>query len=599
MESLLEGLLLTHRCNLSDPKLIGTEVTLCGWVTKSRDLGGLLFIDLRDKYGVMQLGFEQFEGDRESVGKISLESVVRAKGVFSERPASAQNSDMETGKVEVQVKEIEVLSEAQSPPFLPHGKVGASETLRLKHRYLDLRGNRLQEILKERSAAANRVRGTLLGEEFVEVETPILYKSTPEGARDYLVPSRVHPGSVYALPQSPQTLKQLLMIGGTNKYFQICKCFRDEDLRADRQPEFTQIDIEVSFATSTYIKNLARKVVASVYGLDESFTMTELTYYQAMETYGSDKPDLRFGLEHKNVTELFKTSEFSTFKTVAESNGLIKALFIKEELGTFSRKIVDGLTELVKQNKGKGLAWFKNTSEGLSGGISKFISDDILKALNATLGSDEGEKGTWFFFADNDHEVVHACADVIRRHFGKELNLIGSEHAFAWISDFPLLEYDKDSERFFAKHHPFTMPHSEDLAGFLSKDPAVDKEFFQKCRAEAYDLVCNGYELGGGSVRIHRQDIQKQMFKALGMDEEEVKHQFGFFVEALNYGTPPHAGIAFGFDRMVMVLVGTDSISDVIAFPKTTSASDLMSGCPSVPANEQLQELHLNWVKKP
>ncbi len=599
MPESIKGLLKTHSCGELTSANIGESVTLCGWVNKYRDLGALHFIDIRDKFGVTQLGFEKFSGDISILKNASLESAILAKGKVQARPDSAKNKDMLTGEIEVQVEEFQVLSQSDKDniPFLPHGLIDAKEDLRLKYRYLDLRTEKLQKMLTLRSDASRKVRNYLADNGFTEVETPVLYKSTPEGARDYIVPSRVHPGEVYALPQSPQTLKQLLMIGNTDKYYQIVKCFRDEDLRADRQPEFTQIDIEVSFATQEYIKNLATGLVQELFGYDSAFEVPVMSYDEAMETYGSDKPDLRFGLKHINATSVFADSGFSIFVNTAKENGLIKAIFVPESIGTFARKQIDALTEVVKPYGGKGVAWFKNTSEGLSGGISKFITDEILSKLESL--SDEKGHGTWFFCADVNHDTAHSCADAVRRHFGKELSLIDKEkYAFVWIKDFPLLEWDDDGKRYVARHHPFTMPKIDELEAFMNSDPTDANGPLRNMKAEAYDLVCNGYEMGGGSVRIYQQNVQEKMFQVLGMTEEEALYQFGFFIEALKYGTPPHAGIAFGFDRTIMLLAKNDNIRDVIAFPKTNSATDLMAGSPSRPADAQTKELHFNWIKK-
>jgi aspartyl-tRNA synthetase len=597
--SQIQGLLRTHHCAELREEHIGQEVTVCGWVNKYRNLGSLHFIDLRDKHGLTQLGFASFEGDLSLLKKCSLESVILAKGIVAARPDEAKNAKMDTGLVEVQVKELEVLSQCDidNIPFLPFGASEATDDHKLKYRYLDLRTNKLQDILKLRSKTTTKVRNLLSNQDFVEVETPILYKSTPEGARDYVVPSRVHPGSVYALPQSPQTLKQLLMIGNTDKYFQICRCFRDEDLRADRQPEFTQIDIEVSFATPDYIKNLSTEMMKDIYSLPSDFTLTPMHYNEAMKVYGCDKPDTRFGLKHKVVTDIFTDSDFSVFSSVAKDGGLIKAFFVPAESGTFSRKDTDGFVEVVKPHGGKGVAFFKVNGGERSAGISKFITDEIYTKINA-LEESSGD-GTWLFFADKNHESVHACADALRRHLGKKLNLQKEGYNFLWVHSFPLLEWSENHGRYAACHHPFTMVKKDQLEKFMTANEAdiTNKDSFLKdLSAEAYDIVCNGYELGGGSLRIFDQDVQSQMFKVLGMSEEEYKSQFGFFIEALNYGTPPHAGVAFGLDRIIMLLAGTDNIRDVIAFPKTTKASDLMSSAPSVPAKEQLEELHFNWT---
>ncbi len=595
MEKKFSGLMRTHNCGELNGADIGENVTLTGWVNKYRNLGGLHFIDIRDKYGVTQLAFEDFKGDISLLKNCSLESVILASGSVRSRPEEALNKKMKTGEVELQVEKLEILSRAEEPPFLPHGKVEATEDLRLKYRYIDFRTEKLQNMLTLRSQACQKVRTALYESGFTEVETPILYKSTPEGARDYVVPSRVHKGRVYALPQSPQTLKQLLMIGGTDKYFQMSRCFRDEDLRADRQPEFTQIDIEASFSTPEYIKNVAENIIINTFEMEKNFSMPMLSYKDAVDLYGSDKPDVRFGIKHIDVTELFKNSPFSTFASIANAGGLIKAIFIGEKLGTFSRKKIDALTDIVKPHGGKGVAWFKNIANERSGGISKFIDDSLVTQMEEKARKLEEAvgDGTWFFFADNDHNVAHSCADAIRRHFGKEFDLLGDGYAFLWVNDFPLLEYDKDDKRFYACHHPFTSPHPEDLDKFMSDNV----EELASCRAQAYDLVCNGYEMAGGSIRIHNNKTQTQMFKVLGMEEEEIQSQFGFFIEALKYGTPPHGGIAFGFDRLMMLLAKNDNIRDVIAFPKTTSATDLMSSAPSAPSDAQIKELHFRWDK--
>ena len=589
--SKLSGLMRTHHCSELRKEDIGTEVVLCGWNNKYRDLGGLHFVDIRDKFGMTQLAFDEFKGDFGVLKGLSLESVILAKGIVRQRPDSAINKNMETGEVEVSVKELTMLSHASEVPFLPHGKVSATEDLRLKYRYLDLRSEKLQNILSIRSNAMRTAREALYSEGFTEVETPILYKTTPEGARDYIVPSRVHPGKVYALPQSPQTLKQLLMIGNTDKYFQICKCFRDEDLRADRQPEFTQIDIEVSFATQEYLKNLATKMVRKLFKFDDQFEIPVMSYDEAMARYGSDKPDVRFGLEHTIVTDLFTGSGFGVFESVI-GKGMNKAIFVPASLKEFSRKEVDALVEVVKPHGGKGVAWFKVKGEEVSGGISKFVSPEILATLKKNC--DVSEDGTFFFCADTKESVAHASADALRRYFGSELDLIKKgDYKFLWVNDFPLLEYDDEDGRFYACHHPFTMPKVNKLDDFMSGD--VEK--LKKLPAEANDLVCNGYEMGGGTLRIYQANVQEQMFKVLGMGEEEVNLKFGFFVEALKYGTPPHAGIAFGFDRTVMLMAQTDNIRDVISFPKTNAATDLMCSAPSLPDMDQLNELGVTLKK--
>lgn len=582
----------THHCGELRANLIGEKASLAGWVNKKRDLGGLHFIDIRDKYGLTQLSFEKFSGDIDILKECSLESVIRVEGQISARPESAKNTDMPTGEVELQVESIEVLSRAKTPPFLPFGQIDSTEDLKLKYRYLDLRTQRLQSMLSLRSETGRNIREVLYAENFTEVETPVLYKSTPEGARDFVVPSRVHAGKVYALPQSPQTLKQLLMVGGTDKYFQICKCFRDEDLRADRQPEFTQLDIEASFVNASDIKALIEKVVAKVFKRP-GINFPIMTYQKAMELYGCDKPDIRFGLKQIDVTDLFKESSFKTFASVSKAGGLIKALFVPASLKVFSRKETDAWVKIVKPYGGKGVAFFKDLGGELSAGISKFIAKEDLSSLKEGLEKvgEAATDGTWLFFADTNPDITHACADAVRRHLGRELDLMEPGHHFLWVTDFPLLEYDSEDGRFYAKHHPFTSPKDEDLEIFLKGDP----EALKNCRAEAYDLVCNGYELGGGSIRIHDSSVQEKMFEILGFTPADCQRQFGFFIEALSYGTPPHGGVALGLDRMVMLLAHNDNIRDVIAFPKTNTATDLMSSSPSRPSTDQTDELHFSW----
>jgi len=592
----IQGLMRTHHCGELNESHVGQTVSLAGWVNKYRNLGSLHFVDLRDKYGVTQLGFLNFS-NYELLKSCALESVILIQGVVGLRPTEAVNVDMQTGKVEVQVTELVLLSKADvdSIPFLPFGAVKANEDLKLKYRYLDLRTKKLQDILLLRSKTMNKIRNLLSDLDFIEVETPILYKSTPEGARDYIVPSRVHPGHVYALPQSPQTLKQLLMIGGTDKYFQICRCFRDEDLRADRQPEFTQVDIEVSFPTVEYMKNLVEKILREVFALDLNFVLPMMTYQQAMESYGCDKPDTRFGLEHLNVTNLFLNSSFSTFENVAKNNGLIKAIFVPKSIHDFTRKETDQFVEIVKPQGGKGVAFFKISQGERTGGISKFITDELQQQFFKKL-NEESSDGTWLFFADLDHSVVHKSADVLRRHLGTTLNLLGDKNSFLWVYDFPLLEWSEEDQRYFACHHPFTMPKKAMLDEFFNADFKSSKSALYSMTAEAYDVVCNGYEIGGGSLRIYDNNVQARMFEVLGFSEDEAKKQFGFFIDALKYGVPPHAGLAFGLDRLMMILAKTDSITDVIAFPKTTKASDLMSQSPSRPLETQLKELKFQWT---
>jgi len=595
---IVEGMMRSNNCGELDNTKIGTQVTLTGWVNKSRNLGGLYFIDLRDKYGITQLNLTNYS-DEESLKKCHLESTILIKGIVQLRPSDAINKNMVTGEVEVAVETLEVLSESDinNLPFLPSAKIEATDDLKFKYRYLDLRTSKLQSMLKKRSDLNQVIRRVMIGQGFIEVETPILYKSTPEGARDYVVPSRVHKGKVYALPQSPQTLKQLLMIGGTDKYFQICRCFRDEDLRSDRQPEFTQLDVEASFITAKYSKKMVEEILKNVFNFADDFSLQVMSYNDAMNEYGCDKPDLRFALKHLNVTDLFKGNEFKVFSEPANNNGLIKAIFLSNDTGTLSRKELDSFSTIVKPYGGKGVAFFKVENGKCSGGVSKFINDETLNSLEKILkdskdSNTKNNNGIWLFCADLDHEVAHASADVLRRKLGDIFNLRSDKNEFLWVNDFPLLEWKESEKRFFAKHHPFTMPRADWIERFLKGDT----EDLKECIADAYDLVCNGYEVAGGSMRIFRNDIQNQMFKVLNFSEEEAKSQFGFFLEALKYGVPPHGGFAFGLDRLMMIIEKTEFIKDVIAFPKTNSATDLMSNAPSIPAKEQTDELSFKWL---
>ncbi|MBF0298943.1 MAG: aspartate--tRNA ligase [Oligoflexia bacterium] len=627
VKNVINGLIRDYTCGQLRTQNIGESVTLCGWVNKNRDLGGLQFIDIRDKYGLTQLSFANYKGDLNILKQISLESVIKVKGSVSARPKEALNTKMPTGEIEVLVEEVVILSKAKEPPFLPNSMTQATEELKLKYRYLDLRNKNLQDIITLRSNTAQKVRNFLIDCGFVEVETPILYKSTPEGARDYVVPSRVHPGRVYALPQSPQTLKQLLMIANTDKYFQLCRCFRDEDLRADRQPEFTQVDIEVSFLTQDYIKNLIESMMKMLFTVPSNFVLPVMDYKVAMEYFGSDKPDLRFSLPQINITDLFATSAFTNLQEVAavvatasEGKGLIKAIFIPKSMGELSRKDADALKDVVAPFGLNGVYYFKVAGTAIagaterSGGISKFIDGNIYQQIVERLRKAEeelqhfysifghtnhsknangaaSEEGMWFIVAHKNADATHASADVLRRALAQKFSIIKDFYAFLWVNNFPLFEYDQKEGRFYAKHHPFTAPHHLDEEKFFSND----HKLLSECRAEAYDLVCNGYELGGGSLRIFNPSMQEKMFQLLGLSEEQIKNQFGFFVEALQYGTPPHGGVALGLDRLIMLLCKSDNIRDVIAFPKTTSATDLMAQSPSAPSAAQIAELHFKW----
>lgn len=576
----------THRCGEVRKEHVGKNVVLMGWVNTRRDHGGLVFVDLRDRAGLVQVVLNPAQSGTASAKDFRGEYVVAVSGVVRLRPEGMANTKIETGEVEIEAHSCQILSEANTPPFMVDDEK-VSETLRLKYRYLDLRSPRLQNHLIVRHETVLKVRNYLSELGFVEVETPILYKSTPEGARDYLVPSRVNQGSFYALPQSPQTLKQLLMIGGMDRYFQIARCFRDEDLRADRQPEFSQIDIEMSFIDQEDVmqvnEGLLRKIWKETKGIDVG-TVPRMTYFDAMNRYGSDKPDLRNPLELKDVSELASGQGFKVFDDAVARGGVIKALAVPAG-GNFSRSYIDKLTALAKQMGAKGLVWFKHDKGELQSSISKFFSPEKLQAIYNAAGGTTG--GAAFLVADG-FDTACAALSMLRNELGRELKLIDeSAFKFLWVIDFPLLEYDADGKRWVARHHPFTMCKDEQLDVLENRH---EKEY-PNLLAKAYDLVCNGYEIAGGSIRIHRQTVQKAMFEALGLSEEETKLKFGFFIEALSYGTPPHGGIAWGVDRLVMLLCGTDAIRDVIAFPKTAKATDLMAEAPSSVSREQLLEL--------
>ncbi len=572
---------------------IGEEVVLKGWVQKRRDLGGLIFIDLRDVSGIVQVVFNP-DISREALeiaDTVRSEYVVEIKGKVVARDEATINPTMKTGKVEVVATKINVINKSKNPPFIIQDETDVSEDLRLKYRYLDLRRQTLQKTFKLRHQTTQAFRNFLNNEGFFEMETPILTKSTPEGARDYLVPSRVHPGEFYALPQSPQLFKQLLMMSGFEKYYQIARCFRDEDLRADRQPEFTQVDIETSFMTSEEIMEMTERMMAyvmkEVKGIDIELPLPRITYDEAMSRYGSDKPDTRFGMELIDATEIFKASGFKVFKGAIESGGSVRFLNVKGEAANYSRKDIDKLTEYVSVYGAKGLAWLKAESGELKGPIAKFLSDEEKVQLTAQA---EVENGDLLLFVADKNKVVFDSLGALRLKLGKELGLIDeSAFHFLWVTDWPLLEYDEELGRYFAAHHPFTSPAEEDIDKLLTEPEHV--------RANAYDLVLNGFELGGGSIRIHKKELQEKMFQVLGFTEEEAEKQFGFLLEALEYGAPPHGGIALGLDRIVMLLAGKGNLRDTILFPKTASASDLMTEAPSPVADEQLQELSIKLEK--
>ncbi|WKA56286.1 aspartate--tRNA ligase [Planococcus shixiaomingii] len=579
----------THYSGEINESIIGQRVSLNGWVQKRRDLGGLIFVDIRDRSGIVQVVFNPKISEQAiEVGEtLRNEFVVHIDGLVVARSEGQINPAMETGKVEVQVDHAVIINAAKNPPFAIEDETDVAEDLRLKYRYLDLRRPAMFETFKMRSDITKSVRNFLDKEGFLEVETPILTKSTPEGARDYLVPSRVHEGEFYALPQSPQLFKQMLMVSGFDKYYQIARCFRDEDLRADRQPEFTQIDMEVSFQTMEDIIELNERLMVQmmkeVKGIDIEPKFQRMSYTEAMDRYGSDKPDVRFGLELINVSDLVKDSAFKVFSGAVENGGQVKLINVKGVAANYSRKDIDALGEFASVYGAKGLAWLKVEAEGIKGPIAKFFEGEAATGL---IERAEAEAGDLLLFVADSASVVADALGALRSKFGKELGLIdNSVYKFLWITDWPLFEYDEKVGRYFAAHHPFTMPFEEDLDK-LETEP-------QNVRAQAYDLVLNGYELGGGSSRIYRRDIQEKMFSVLGFTDEEAKAQFGFLMEAFEYGTPPHGGIAFGLDRLVMLLSGSTNLRDTIAFPKTASASDLLTNAPSPVAQEQLEELSL------
>ena len=558
------------------------EVTLYGWVQKKRDLGGVCFIDLRDRSGIVQLVAREGKC-YEIASQLKSESVIKVVGVVSER--ESKNKNIPTGDIEVELSDIEVLNSCKDLPFEISDDTTALEDTRLKYRYLDIRRRTVTNNLVTRHKITMAIRNFLDKENFLEVETPVLCKSTPEGARDYLVPSRVNKGKFYALPQSPQIFKQLLMVGGIERYFQIAKCFRDEDLRSDRQPEFTQVDLEMSFVDQEDVMSLTERLVAHVFkeirGIDIKLPLLRMKYDDAMAKYGSDKPDLRFGLEIQDITEVFKNTEFSMFKNVIENKGIINCLVVKEKAFEFSRKKLDALTEFVKTYKASGLAYLKIEDE-VTGSIAKAISTEEVNALKDTLGLSKGD--LVLIVADNKYNVVKVSLGALRCKLSRELDLIKKDDfKLCWVVEFPSFEYSEEEGRYVACHHPFTSPLDSDVDKLLN-----DKAH---CYSKAYDIVINGYEAGGGSIRIHDEAVQEKMFKALELTEEDIKNKFGFFVEALKYGTPPHGGLALGLDRLTMLLTGTDNIRDVIAFPKTASASCLMSECPNAVDKKQLDDL--------
>ena len=578
----------TIYCGLVTEDLVGKEITLHGWVQKRRDHGGVIFIDLRDREGVMQVVFnpQHNQAAFEIADTLRSEYVIEVTGTVAFRGEGLANPNLKTGTMELEVHDVELLAKAKTPPIYIEDDKVASDELRMKYRYLDMRRKPVLENLRLRHKTTRAIREYLDTEGFIDVETPYLAKSTPEGARDYLVPSRVHEGSFYALPQSPQTFKQLLMGGGLDRYYQIVRCFRDEDLRGDRQPEFTQVDIETSFLSAEEIQEmmegLLKKVMKDTLGVEVTTPFPRLSFAEAMSRYGNDKPDTRFALELIDVADIVKDSDLKVFSTVVENGGHVKALNLKGLADEYSRKDADSLAQFVAKFGAKGLAWLKVEEDGLKGPIAKFLVNqeaELRERLDAEVGD------IIFFCADKPSVVAQSLSE-LRLHFGRKHELIDqSKFNFLWVVDWPLLEYDEDANRYVAMHHPFTRPVNEDFNALL-EDPAAAK-------AQAYDIVLNGYELGGGSLRIYRRDMQEAMFNVLGFTKESAQEQFGFLMDALDYGFPPHGGIALGLDRLVMLLAGEDNIREVIAFPKNGSAMDTMTQAPSPVSEQQLQELSL------
>ncbi|OUP50691.1 aspartate--tRNA ligase [Lachnoclostridium sp. An181] len=586
MAESMRGLKRSHRCGELNKSNVGEKVTVMGWVQKNRNKGGIIFLDLRDRSGILQIIFEDNEQLMEKAAKLRSEFVVAVVGQVEAR-SGAVNENLATGEIEIRAEELRILSEAETPPFQVEENSKTKEELRLKYRYLDLRRPDLQKNLMMRSQVATLTRQFLTEEGFMEIETPILGKSTPEGARDYLVPSRVHPGSFYGLPQSPQLFKQLLMCSGCDRYFQIAKCFRDEDLRADRQPEFTQIDMELSFVDVDDVidvnERLLAKVFKEVLNVEVPLPIQRMTWQEAMDRFGSDKPDIRFGMELTDVTEVVKNCDFAVFKGAVENGGSVRGINAKGQ-GAMPRKKIDKLVDFAKDYGAKGLAYIAIGEDGnVKSSFAKFMKEDEMTNLIQAMG---GENGDLLLFAADKNKVVWDVLGALRLELAKQMELLDkSEYKFLWITEFPLLEWNEEENRYTAMHHPFTMPMEEDLQ-YLDTDPG-------RVRAKAYDIVLNGNEIGGGSVRIFQNDIQEKMFECLGFTKEQAQSRFGFLLDAFKYGVPPHAGLAYGLDRLVMLMAKEDSIRDVIAFPKIKDASCLMTEAPGEVDEKQLEELGL------
>ena len=583
------GLKRTHRCAELDISNVGQKVTVMGWTHKRRDLGGVIFVDLRDRSGIVQLVFNSEISSEifEKAERIRNEYVLAVTGEVVKRSEDTVNPKLATGEIEIIVKELRILSSAETSPIYIEEDTDVNETIRLKYRYLDLRRPDMQRNLILRHKVAKIARDYYDQHGFLEIETPMLTKSTPEGARDYLVPSRVHPGKFYALPQSPQLFKQLLMVSGFDRYMQIVKCFRDEDLRADRQPEFTQIDLEMSFVNVEDVLEINEGFIVKAFdealGIKLETPFLRMTYQEAMDRFGSDKPDIRFGLELVNISDLVENCGFKVFSDAVKNGGSVRAINAKGCGRTFSRREIDSLVEFVKIYRAKGMAWIVVEENELKSAITKFFTDEEIKAI---LERVEAEPGDLICFVADINEIVYDALGQLRLEIARRTNIIDeSQFKFLWVTEFPLLEYDEEEKRYVAKHHPFTSPMDEDIE-YLDTDPG-------RVRAKAYDIVLNGTEIGGGSIRIHDQALQSKMFKLLGFTEEQAWERFGFLLEAFKYGTPPHGGLAFGLDRLIMLMAKRNSIRDVVAFPKVQNASDLMTSAPDVVEDKQLKELHI------